>query len=176
MARYLLRFLLVIAKKMAYDMVNIGNIYLFYINQLVVMDFSSLSVFSLMKTKMNVISARQEVLAQNIANVDTPGYKAMDIQEPDFKRMLSSQSAGGGQKLKMTATRSGHISGNSGNASAKIVERPKTDERNPNDNNVSVEEEMAKVGYNQMEYQKMLNLYSKTVSMFKIAIGTQGRG
>ena len=141
------------------------------------MDFSSLSLFSIMKAKLNYMSARQAVLAQNVANADTPGYRARDIAEPDFKRMLSGKSTdGGAARLKMATTSGSHITQGAGGISAKVMDRPKTDELNPNDNNVSVEEEMAKIGQNQMEYQKVLNMYGKTVSMFKIAIGNPNAG
>jgi flagellar basal-body rod protein FlgB len=38
--------------------------------------------------KMRYSSQRVSVLAQNIANVDTPGFKAKDVQAPDFNQML----------------------------------------------------------------------------------------
>lgn len=128
-----------------------------------------------MRGKLGYLSARQEALAQNIANVDTPGYKAMDVAEPDFKRMLGSS---GGGKLKMSATSPAHLGQGSGGLSSafKMEKRKKTDELNPNDNNVVTEEEMAKIGQNQMEYQKVLNMYGKTVAMFKTAIGNPGGG
>ncbi len=102
-------------------------------------------------------SAQQAQLALNISNADTPDYKAKDVVAPDFKKMAFGGVASGGaaQKLPPLA----------------IVTRNSTFERNPSGNNVSIEEEMAKAADNQQEYQKVLNLYRKTVDMFKIAIG-----
>jgi flagellar basal-body rod protein FlgB len=57
---------------------------------------------------LKVQSRRMEVLAKNLANVDTPNYKAQDI---DFKTALA-QAGSPGASLPMTTTESGHI-GNS---------------------------------------------------------------
>src|ERR1700733_12099117 len=100
------------------------------------MDFSNIGLFNIMKAKMDYISARQGVLAQNIANADTPGYKAMDVAEPDFKKLVA-------HGLQMTTTSPKHMTGGKGGSSGfKIEKRPGTDELNPDGNNVVIEEEM----------------------------------
>lgn len=129
-----------------------------------------------MKNKLNYLSERQSVLAQNIANADTPGYKARDIESPDFKRMLKEASHGPAHPLRMTATHAGHMGSPSHSTAMKTVLRPNTDELNPDGNNIVIEEEMSKVASNQAEYTKVLNLYGKTISMFKTAIGSSGAG
>jgi flagellar basal-body rod protein FlgB len=137
------------------------------------MDFSTIPLFSVMKAKLGYLSERQSVLAQNVANADTPGYKAMDIPLPDFSKMAGGASQG----LKMTVTNPGHIMHGPGQASAfKPEKRPSTYELSLNGNNVVIEEEMSKVGANQAEYQKVLNLYGKAVTMFKTAIGNANTG
>jgi flagellar basal-body rod protein FlgB len=139
------------------------------------MDFSSIPLFSVMKEKLGYLSERQAVLAQNIANADTPGYKAMDVVEPDFARLVKGQSVG--QSLKMTITSPGHIGHGVGAIGEFATEKRKgTDELNPNGNNVSIEEEMAKAGLNQAEYQKVVGMYGKWITMFKVAIGNPNSG
>lgn len=138
------------------------------------MDFANISLFSVMKAKLNFLSERQAVLAQNVANADTPGYRAMDVTAPDFEKMLKESGSGA---LQMKSTNPKHVT--HGSVSAGMFEvkaRAKTDELNPNQNNVSIEEEMAQVGQNQAEYQKVLNLYGKAISMFKTAIGNSNAG
>ena len=137
------------------------------------MDFSTIPLFSVLKGKLNYISERQAVLAQNVANADTPGYKAMDIPMPDFKKMAGIGSG----NMKMTITNPGHIAqgaGASGNFAPE--KRKSTYELNPNGNNVVIEEEMSKIAANQAEYQKALNLYGKWISMFKTAVGSTNTG
>lgn len=132
------------------------------------MDFGSIPLFGVMRSKMAYMSQRQIILAQNIANADTPGYQARDVQTPNFKKMV----AGASGKLQMKTTNEKHFLGLSGGTNnGRIIKRDSTYELNPNGNNVVIEEEMAKVAENQSEYQKVLSVYRKSVDMFKTAIG-----
>lgn len=139
------------------------------------MDYSSLTLFSTLKAKLNYLSERQSVLAQNIANVDTPDYRAKDVVAPDFQRMVQQAGKPTAQKLPLTVTSGQHIASNSAKDGAyKIQERKTTYDHNPDGNNVSVEEEMMKVAQTQAEYNKSLNLYHKMVTLFNTAIGNSG--
>lgn len=132
------------------------------------MDFGSIPLFSVMKSKMAYMSQRQSILANNIANADTPGYQAEDIKAPNFKKVMATASG----QLAMRTTNEKHLTGMSVSGSSfQTIKRESTYERNPNGNNVSIEEEMSKVAENQAEYQKVLNIYRKSVDMFKTAIG-----
>ena len=57
-----------------------------------IMDLNKLDIFRLTNSKMGWLSERQTVLAQNIANADTPGYKAKDLKVPDFSSMLNTRN------------------------------------------------------------------------------------
>jgi len=130
-----------------------------------------------MKTKMNYALEQQAVLAQNIANADTPGYKARDVTPPDFKSLLGSGGKGSAHKLQMTTTSPMHMGmGVGANTEFKVHARATTDELKPNGNNVSIEEEMPKVAMNQADYQKVMGMYGKMVTMFKTAIGSPTTG
>jgi flagellar basal-body rod protein FlgB len=135
------------------------------------MDYASLPLFSLMKAKLNYASQRQSVLAQNIANTDTPEYRAKDIKEPNFGNVLAQQGG-----LQMVKTSGKHMDAPMGVMNTSIITRDSTYEQSPTGNNVVIEEEMQRVAQNQAEYQKTLNLYHKTVSMFKTALGTPNPG
>ena len=141
------------------------------------MDFASLPIIHLMKSKLGYISERQSVLARNVANADTPNYLAQDIAEPDFKAMAQQMQSAGGQTLPMATTNPMHLHGGAtGSGHFQVTKRPSTYELNPNGNNVVIEEEMMRVGENQADYQKVLGLYRKTLEMFKTAIGRPGAG
>ena len=144
------------------------------------MDFAAIPLFNIMKSKLEVLSERQSVLAQNIANADTPGYKAKDIQEPDFKKMLGSSNGGSAQNLPQTLamaiTNPNHIAATQAAGNYQVIKTKITGEQTPDGNNVVVEDEVAKMATNQAEYQKVLNLYSKAMSMFRTAIGNSSGG
>ena len=63
------------------------------------------------RTVLNLRSARQELIASNIANADTPNYKARDI---DFAKTLQGAISGNGPKLQLAGTVSNHLSGGTG--------------------------------------------------------------
>jgi flagellar basal-body rod protein FlgB len=133
------------------------------------MDYSKLTLMNMMATKMGYLAERQDVLSHNIANIDTPGYKARDLKELDFKRLAANQA----NKLKMRMTSSLHSGGMPKMPDDFRDEKTrKTFETTPVENNISLEEQMAKVADTQLEYQKVTNLYRKTTSMFKTALGT----
>ena len=140
------------------------------------MDFSKITLFNVMNSKLKYHSARQAQIAKNIANVDTPGYKATDVETPDFKKLVAGAGGGSARSLPMVTTSHGHIGGGGNHISFKAVKRADTYDLNPDGNNVSVEEEMMRASENQAEYTKVLNLYRKTSEMFKLALGRQSGG
>ena len=58
------------------------------------MPISDIPILSMLRTRMQWQQARQQVLAQNIANADTPDYQAKDLAPLDFRRELSAASLG----------------------------------------------------------------------------------
>jgi flagellar basal-body rod protein FlgB len=136
------------------------------------MNYTNLPLFNIMKNKMEYLSQRQGVLAQNVANADTPDYKARDITEPDFKAMTKNVSRNASLQLPVAVTDSKHITGSGHGKKIFAIERKdSTYERNPNGNNVVLEQEMMQISQNQAEYQKVLSLYRKSVELFKTALG-----
>lgn len=134
------------------------------------MDFSKIALFSMMKTKMGYLSERQEVLSQNIANVDTPGYKAKDVVKPDFDRMVMHESS----RLEMRAASSGEsLQPTQQGRDFDVKKNRKAYEVTPTKNNVVIEEQMMKVAQTSMEYEKTTNMYKKMADMFKTAIGNR---
>lgn len=118
------------------------------------MDYSNLSLFSVTQAKMRYLSAREGVLAQNVANADTPGYQAQDLKKPDFSKIMAG---------KMSA-----------NVQFKQVARDHTGETHLNGNNVSLDQEMKDISLTSSDYGDAVTLYHKTVAMFQTAIGVGG--
>ena len=63
------------------------------------------------QTALSLRAARQELLASNIANADTPNYKAKDI---DFASALQGAMSGNTEKLPLVTTSPGHLGGATG--------------------------------------------------------------
>lgn len=131
------------------------------------MDYSNIKVFSLMKTKMAYLAENQDILAQNIANSDTPGYKVKKLRDLDFEKLALAEA----RRLKMRAVPGAAIGNSRPTPEFRQETQRKTYETTPVENTVALEEQMAKMAYNNADYSTMTNLYSKTASMFKMAIG-----
>src|SRR5476649_2425899 len=105
------------------------------------MNLPDVPLFSMLRDRMSWLHQRQDVLSQNVANADTPGYVARDLKAQDFSNALSGQTT---RASALTATDPRHI-GMSSLSSSHFDEMAAPDQSNPNGNAVSLEEEMIKV-------------------------------
>jgi len=116
---------------------------------------------------VGVRERRAEVLASNIANADTPGFKAKDLS---FKDALASATQGTSFNLSKTSER--HISGGRGIASDvqfRVPNQPDTGDGNT----VDVQTERASFMQNSMEYQASLSFLSSKIQTMRKAIKGQ---
>jgi flagellar basal-body rod protein FlgB len=135
-----------------------------------IMDFSKIGLFKLLADKMDWHTQRQQVLAQNIANADTPDYQARELVNFDFRKEMR-QSA----RLEPVATTPGHLAGTVPPGSDFKNSKLKTPyETAPDGNAVVLEEQMMKVGKNASDFQTITNLYRKQIGMFKTVLGRGG--
>jgi len=126
-----------------------------------------LNLFQVIAKRMDWLGQRQTVLAENIANADTPEYAPQDLSERDFRRVLRGQMA----RVDPVATDAAHLRGTAsepGAARTYRVEAPY--ETSPSGNAVILEEQLIKVGETQTNYQMMTNLYRKHMEMFRMAL------
>jgi flagellar basal-body rod protein FlgB len=93
---------------------------------------------------------RQEVLASNIANADTPHYKARDI---DFKASLQGALGGRGGQVELARTSAGHLPGAGGAvAGARLLYR-KESQSSVDGNTVDMDVERAAFAENALQYE-----------------------
>ncbi|MDY0396357.1 flagellar basal body rod protein FlgB [Virgibacillus halophilus] len=98
---------------------------------------------------LDAAAAKNNVISANIANVDTPNYKAKDVT---FKNMLQNASI---DEFQAKRTNSKHLSFDDEMNTYKIVEKNNTS-YNHNGNNVDIDREMAELGKNQIYYQSLV--------------------
>ncbi|SMO69334.1 FlgB family protein [Paracoccus laeviglucosivorans] len=110
-------------------------------------------------------SQRQKLIAQNVANADTPGFRATDLGR--FAETYRS-----GVAAEMRATRPGHATGISWGGS----DRPQDagTERAPNGNTVSIEEEMIRIAQAKREFDLSLAVTKSSLNMIRTSIGRRG--
>ena len=112
---------------------------------------------------------RAEVLANNIANADTPNYKARDF---DFAAVLDKQMgyAGDMSPVKVATTQAGHMSGFVDQDMAADLMFTRPIQPSIDGNTVEVQEEMAKYTDNALRYQASFRFLNDKFTGLKNAI------
>jgi flagellar basal-body rod protein FlgB len=131
-----------------------------------------IGLFNALSKRMDWLTQRETVLAENIANADTPGYVAKDLDESSFAKALGNSS----QFHMVTArTEPGHMRGTlDGTTAHTAYKERKPYETKPSGNSVVIEEQMVKVAKTESQHTTMTNLYSKYMKMFGMALGSSG--
>ena len=133
------------------------------------MSISDLPALSVLRTKMQWHQERQGVLSENVANSDTPNFKPRDLVEPKFDK--SGGITGSMGALPLMRTSGAHIAPANGGGESFDQNKKAGFETRPAGNAVNLEDEMLKVSANQMDYAAVAELYSKSLSLIKTAIG-----
>ena len=139
------------------------------------MDLNSIGLLKAITERMEWLGERERVLAENIANADTPGYKPKDLKQVSFGDLLKGPN---GTQLGITArvTQPGHLGGFSrGDGGKWRVTRSKTYETAPDGNGVNLEQQMMNVAETQADHNLMTSLYRKQIGMLRKALG-RGQG
>lgn len=135
------------------------------------MDLGKIPLLEAITRRMSWLGERQSVLAQNVANADTPGYTAKDVKAPSFAEMVSGASA----RLPMAITEPGQIEPVHDDNGFKLVAQ-KASERSPNGNAVSLEDQMMKISDTTNDYALTTSLYRQQINLLKMALGQNNSG
>jgi flagellar basal-body rod protein FlgB len=133
------------------------------------MSISDLPALSVLRTKMKWHQERQNILSENVANSDTPSFKPRDLVEPKFDK--NGDVTGSIGTLPMQLTSAAHIAPPEGGGESFDQNKKAGFETRPAGNAVNLEDEMLKVSANQMDYATVTEIYSKSLSLIKTAIG-----
>ena len=135
------------------------------------MDLSKIPVLAALSRRMEWLSERQKVLAQNIANADTPGYRPFDVKPQTFKSLFTRMYSDVGGKLSLATSDSHHQTSRVTEArfSTEKVRQPTDVEASGNA--VVLEEQLAKLSNTQLEYAAAANLYRKHIGLIQSALG-----
>ena len=134
------------------------------------MDFSQITLFSGIKKRLAWLAQRQEILAQNIANANTPGAQARDIEPFDVKRFLRPRAL----PVNMERTSPVHIAGTTQpirDFNSAVTTKPY--ETSIDGNAIVLEEQMLKLGETGASHELVTELYKKHIGMFRAALGTK---
>ena len=118
-------------------------------------------IFGLHEQALNMKASRLEVLAKNIANADTPGFKAQDV---NFQKVLSAQSG----IAALTTTHARHLKTSLVNDDGLVYTNPYN--QSLDGNTVEIAMEQAKYGKAAMDYQASLDFIQSRIGSIKRAL------
>ncbi len=133
------------------------------------MAISDMPMLSALRSKMQWHQERQKVLADNVSNSDTPGFRPRDLVEPKFDKIGSPASGGAMGTLPLMQASGTNIMPT--NTSTFGANSRGAYETRPSANAVNLEDEMMKVSANQMDYAAATSLYTRSLGLLKTAIG-----
>ena len=119
------------------------------------MAITDLPLFSMLRTRMQWHQERQRLLAENVANADTPNFRPRDLAPLQFDRTMPTLTS-----IGLDRTEAGHIASSNAPSSQSQASQFGGYEVRPAGNAVNLEDEMIKVAANQMDYQAATTLYS----------------
>ena len=115
-------------------------------------------MFRFHQTALNLRAARQELIASNIANADTPNYKARDI---DFTSAMKNALQNSGDALAVARTAPGHLSGAAGESEMGApVQYRKPLQPSADGNTVDMDVERAQFADNALRYEASVRFVS----------------
>ncbi len=130
------------------------------------------SFFTLLQARERWLGARFTVLAQNVANADTPGYRARDLDPDAFARTVEG-IATPGTGPTLVRTRPGHLPAG---GALELALRPRATapvEDTVSGNTVVLPEEVRKLAEVEEQYRLALRLFGKYREMFRTAVRLQ---
>jgi flagellar basal-body rod protein FlgB len=130
------------------------------------MDPTRIGLFDLAEKRLGWLAQRQGVLAGNIANVNTPGFAARDIQP--FTAVLAG--SGG---IEPVLTQPGHMPGTLPSGLASLTKNPPSG-RSLDGNSVALDEQLTKVADSETTQSLVTSIWKKYVGMFNTALGRSG--
>jgi flagellar basal-body rod protein FlgB len=122
---------------------------------------------SILEQSLYASSLRHKVISNNIANVNTPGFKKSEVA---FEDLLQAQLDGKETSLPLARTNSRHLSGGNGTSLAPRVNTIGTTSFRTDDNNVDIDIEMADLAKNNIYYNAVAQQLSRQLSNLKSAI------
>jgi flagellar basal-body rod protein FlgB len=142
---------------------NAVNSLFTFLYQIGVMDPTRIGLFDLAEKRLVWTAQRQSVLASNIANANTAGFQARDVQS--FVSMLS-----GAGSIEPTRTQPAHMTGTAPTGLASLTTDPPK-ARALDGNSVSLDQQLTKVADTETTQGLVTSIWKKYMGMFNMALG-----
>ena len=138
------------------------------------MGLDDIPLFSMLKGKLGYVNQRQRLLAENVANADTPGYAPRDLNPYSFAAALRPRIGLAG----LARTNPMHIAGkplSSGSANPFKAQASPDSETRLDGNQVVLEEQMSKMTEARIDYESALDFYQQSLNLITTAARAPGK-
>lgn len=126
----------------------------------------------LLRSHLDLVSFRHKILSENLANLNTPGYKANEVKMPSTIEELASGNNKGQKKIALKTTSKRHMTGRYSTDSNHVSHKLKDPlEVKQNGNNVSLAQQVNKLSQNQSAYDTGLKISASTNSLISTILG-----
>jgi flagellar basal-body rod protein FlgB len=137
------------------------------------MSFMNIDLFSVALQRMRHGAARQQLIAENVANADTPGHEARDLAAFDFGRELAQARQGHGRAAgpdpgALARTRPGHMATAPESGFGSSVPTTAWEEL-PRGEGVALEQQVLAMTETKLRHDEAAAYYRKAVELTRIA-------
>ncbi|MCR5879079.1 flagellar basal body rod protein FlgB [Phenylobacterium sp. J367] len=142
------------------------------------MDIGDIPLFSMLRGRLSYLSERQKLIAQNVANSDTPGFRPKDLKQFAYNAPARAPAGGLRPAGVQAVTQPGHmVSSSASSAASRGFQETKSEviETTLDGNAVSLEEEMLKMSEARMSYDAAIGFYQKSMNLLRMAARPPGR-
>lgn len=140
------------------------------------MDINAIPLFSMLKSRLNYVNAREQLISQNVANADTSGFAPKDLQAFDVKRALENASGPETGVVRTATTDPGHLAPKDLQSQIEWKVIDTSDSQGTlSGNKVTLEDEMSKMSEARMDYEAAVGFYQKAMSLLQMAAKPPGK-
>ncbi len=125
------------------------------------MDLTKSTVLAGLAQRLQFLAARTGVIAENIANSDTPGYIALDLAPSAFEARVRAG-------LRVSDPR--HLQAGGASSAPTRTHLAPDGEASLSGNQVSIETQMMKLSQTRMDYGLVSSVYRKSVDLMRLAV------
>jgi flagellar basal-body rod protein FlgB len=143
------------------------------------MAFTDIPLLSMLKGRMGYLSKREGVVAENVANSDTPGFTPKDLKPFSFEQAMARQGVAGRSTVNASPEAAAAMARMSHNGvkrttSHRPVDAPDS-ETTLDGNQVVLEDQMVKMNETRLQYDAAISFYQKATNLIRLASRAPGR-
>jgi flagellar basal-body rod protein FlgB len=136
---------------------------------------TGISLLDALHARMGWLSSRQKIVAENVANASTPGFKPHDLAAQDFGALMAGGGPGAEGQVGLMVTNAMHIQMQDPLPAGAREVTANDSETTMDGNSVVLEEQMLKMAESRQQFEAAVGFYEKSMSLVRMAIRAPGK-